>query len=340
MDRGYRRPQRLRSAGRGDDRPGDGPGPADGDARSGPTPSGQGEDPWLFGEDDAASDRRPALNGGLQWRVARSAALVFLGIALAVGAALFLVRSPEPPAAALSVQLEDPQADTSTDGDDAAGSEGRESAGPVDAPPDAAVQDARDRETDRDDAPGAPDAPGGSSSGGSAASGEVGDGVPRTIWVYVTGAVVAPGVVEIGADARLADVLGSVGGALPEADLERVNLAARPTDGQHLHLPAVGEEAEALPAGPPVPVQPPSMQAGPGAEDRPAGGDPDDGVIDINAATLTEIESLPRVGPVLGQRILDWRTDHGPFLQASDIDAVPGIGPALLEGILPRIVVR
>lgn len=96
-----------------------------------------------------------------------------------------------------------------------------------------------------------------------------------------------------------------------------------------------------LPGASPVP-QPAGSQAGdpagsPGGGGAPAGSP---GAIDINTATLAEIELLPRVGPVLGQRIIDWRTEHGPFGQAADIDAVPGIGPAMLEGILPLIVVR
>lgn len=301
-----------------------------------PTVSEQDEDEWPSEDDDGVVERRPAVTRGLQWRVARSAALVFLGIALAVGAALFLVRSSEPSAAAMSIELEGPHETVGTE------------------------RDSTD-DTDDTDTRDAPDNTEGAAADGAAVpsavstvpppggAGEGRDEVPHTLWVYVTGAVAVPGVVEVDADARLADVLEAAGGALPEADLERVNLAARPADGQHLHLLAVGEEAPVIPEGLQNPT-PLGTPAEPGGEDRPPEGRPDGtdnptgtsgaGLIDINAATLTEIETLPRVGPVLGQRILDWRTEHGPFMQASDIDAVPGIGPALLEGILPLIVVQ
>ncbi|WP_162237545.1 ComEA family DNA-binding protein [Arthrobacter sp. Leaf234] len=284
--------------------------------------SQQNEVEWPSEEEDSAVGRRPAMTRGLQWRVARSAALVFLGIALSVGAALFLVRSSEPSAAAMSIELDGPHEAVGTERND----------------PDA-LDDAD--HPDRAAADGATVPSAASALPPPGRAGEGHDEVTRTLWVFVTGAVAVPGVVEIDADARLADVLEAAGGALPEADLERVNLAARPTDGQHLHLLAVGEEAPAVPGGLQNPT-PPGTPAEAGGGDRPAGADLPTGTgpIDINAATLTEIETLPRVGPVLGQRILDWRTEHGPFLQASDIDAVPGIGPALLERILPLIVVQ
>ncbi len=279
---------------------------------------------------------------GLQWQVARSAALVFLGVALAVGAALFLMRSSEPSAAAVAVQL------------DAEGS-APVGGGPPDGEGDGA---AGDRATGRGVAPqgvggGTPtdgNAPGAASSGaassGDASSGDATrGGAPHgeAVVVYVTGAVASPGVVTVPAGTRLFEIIEQVGGALPEADLEGINLAATPSDGQHVHLLAVGEEPRLAPPDPsgsgPVPGT--ASGAAPGGGAGTTGGSAGPAaVLDINTASLADIESLPRVGPVLGQRIIDWRDEHGPFAQASDIDAVPGIGPALLEGILPLIVVR
>jgi competence ComEA-like helix-hairpin-helix protein len=282
---------------------------------------------------------------GVQWRVARSAALVFLGIALAVGAALFLVRSSEPSAAAVSVQLDaerpggsgasDVGARPSDQGDPsgAASSDGAQEAG---AP---GTTDGRTTQQEGEGAvPGTSDTRTGEPLGGMEREGD------QKVIVYVTGAIAAPGVVEVDAGARLFEVIERAGGVLPEADLEGVNLAAMPSDGQHIHVLAVGEEPrpdEARSGGSSPSglldqeVQPAEEPAG-GA----GGSEALDQVMDINAATLADIESLPRVGPVLGQRIIDWREEHGPFVQASDIDAIPGIGPALLEGILPLIVVR
>ncbi|MFJ6002335.1 helix-hairpin-helix domain-containing protein [Arthrobacter sp. NPDC092385] len=283
--------------------------------------------------------------GGVQWRIARSAALVWLGVALAVGAALFLVRSSEPSAAAVSVQLDAPASapaeggaaqgdrsgpagegsdDASRDGSGSGSSGGGPpgSAGDGAVPPAAGQADAASGRSSAEDASAAPD-PG--RDGG-------------LVVVYLTGAVVSPGVLTVPAGTRLFEIIEKAGGALPEADLEGINLAATPSDGLHIHLLAVGEEPRPgmVPDASPVP----GGQA-PGGDGGAAGGSGGTaGAIDINTATLSDIESLPRVGPVLGQRIIDWREKHGPFAQTADIDAVPGIGPAMLEAILPLIVVR
>ena len=209
-----------------DDGSSDSSDPAGRRSSSHPTVSEQDEDEWPSEDDDGVVERRPAVTRGLQWRVARSAALVFLGIALAVGAALFLVRSSEPSAAAMSIELEGPHETVGTE------------------------RDSTD-DTDDTDTRDAPDNTEGAAADGAAVpsavstvpppggAGEGRDEVPHTLWVYVTGAVAVPGVVEVDADARLADVLEAAGGALPEADLERVNLAARPAD--------LGSFAAALP---------------------------------------------------------------------------------------------
>ncbi|MHA7181216.1 SLBB domain-containing protein [Arthrobacter sp. MDB2-24] len=276
----------------------------------------------------------------MQWGIARSAALVFLGVALAIGAGLFLVRSSEPSAAAVSVQLD-------------AGSPSSEDpgTGPPDAPrsvgPD--VGDGASGAASEGSGPGAggeqqgdsrergDDASGGSSAGTPVPAGRADQG---TVVVYVTGAVASPGVVTIPSGTRLFEVLEKAGGALPEADLEGINLAATPSDGQHIHLLAVGEEPRTDQDVPDAPAAPSGGQAGASGGTPDSAGPGPGGVIDINTATLAEIEFLPRVGPVLGQRIIDWREENGPFGQPADIDAVPGIGPGMLEGILPLIVVR
>ncbi|THJ67085.1 ComEA family DNA-binding protein [Arthrobacter echini] len=286
----------------------------------------------------------PRATRGLHWRVYRSAALIFLGVALAVGAALFLVRSSEPSAAAISVEL---------DADRPGGSD----TGASGTAPDTSA-------TTPSPTAGVPvtasGAAGSSPGHGSADSpidaplpGPDGDG---TIVVYVTGAVATPGVVTIRAGTRLAEVLEDAGGALPEADLESINLASPPFDGQHIHVLAVGEEPRADLTEQGITASSPTVAGAQGSGGVTASGGPTSGgapgagtagadgaaaaLIDINTATLAELETLPRVGPVLGQRLINWREDNGPFLQAADIDAVPGIGPAMLEGILPLIVAR
>ncbi len=287
---------------------------------------------------------QPVDGRGLQWRVGRSAALILLGVALMVGAALFLVRSSEPSAAAISVELD---ADRSP-GQESAGSGSGSKAGqsfPVaaDGAPGEASDAAVSGPTTSDS--GSALGPGPGTTGVEAAGGPPGEDGAGTIVVYVTGAVSTPGVVTTRSGTRLGEVLEDAGGALPDADLESINLASAPVDGQHVHVLAVGEEPrpELMEQGP-VPRESTggSHTGSPTGTDGIASGSGGAaaGIMDINTATLADLESLPRVGPVLGQRIIDYREDNGPFLQPADIDAVPGIGPAMLEAILPLIVAR
>lgn len=259
-----------------------------------------------------------AIGRGVHWRIARSAALVCLGVALAVGAALFLIRSSEPSAAAVSVQLDAP-----------ASAPAESTAAPSD-PPGSGGEAPDDPASER-------------SSSADPSEDTVAGGAGSRVVVYLTGAVVSPGVVTVPAGTRLFEIIEEAGGALPDADLEGINLAATPSDGQHIHLLAVGEEPRSgtVPQAPPVPGgQEDSGGRGGAAGGAGAASGGITGAIDINTAELADIESLPRVGPILGQRIIDWREEHGPFARTADIDAVPGIGPVMLEGILPLIVVR
>ena len=157
------------------------------------------------------------------------------------------------------------------------------------------------------------------------AAGGKGEGNPasgsQTVVVHVAGAVQAPGVVEAAAGSRVFEVLEKAGGALPEADLSAVNLAAAVQDGQQILVPRIGE-----------PVPPPDAGAAPVAG---TAGAP----VNLNTAGAADLEVLPRVGPVLAERIVQWRTEHGSFTRPEDLDAVPGIGPAMLEALLPLVTV-
>jgi competence protein ComEA len=135
--------------------------------------------------------------------------------------------------------------------------------------------------------------------------------------VAVSGKVRRPGVVTVPAGARVIDVLKAAGGPLPGADLGMLNLARKVADGE---LVAVGVPASAA-GGPAATVGPPPAGAAAGGADGP---------LDLNTATLAELDTLPGVGPVLAQRILDWRTEHGRFAAVDQLSDVPGIGDARL----------
>lgn len=129
-----------------------------------------------------------------------------------------------------------------------------------------------------------------------------------TITVHVSGAVASPGLVQLVPGARVADAVAAAGGALPAADLGRVNLAEDIGDGEQIEIPVHVAEI-----------------AGSGA-----GGASDTGV-DLNRASAEELQQLPGVGPVLAGRIVDHRDEHGMFESVEDLLDVPGIGEAKLE---------
>lgn len=165
--------------------------------------------------------------------------------------------------------------------------------------------------------------------------------------VHVAGAVARPGIVHIEPGGRVADAVAAAGGATPEADLTLVNLAAPMEDGSMVVVPAAGAEA-AGPAGLPVSGNPPGTGAGTsagatggqGAAAGPGTGSvAAAGQVNLNTASDAELQTLPRVGPVLSARIVAWRTEHGRFSRPEDLDAVPGIGEAMLAALLPLVTV-
>jgi competence protein ComEA len=138
--------------------------------------------------------------------------------------------------------------------------------------------------------------------------------------VYVSGAVRAPDVYQLPKAARIKDLVLAAGGFTADADLERINLAERVDDGQHIHVPRQGEDAPA---------------------DNAATLDTADTgqAIDINAASEAELDGLPGIGKALAQRIIDYRTTNGAFKAVEDLRSVKGIGPALFEKIASLITV-
>ena len=138
--------------------------------------------------------------------------------------------------------------------------------------------------------------------------------------VHVAGAVRRPGLVELPASARVADALDAAGGPTRNAALSSVNLARRLVDGEQLIVLAKGQHAPLAASVPP---------GGPAAASN--------APIDLNSATLEQLDTLPGVGPVLAQRILDWRNQHGRFSSKEELREVSGIGEATYADIEPLV---
>jgi competence protein ComEA len=130
----------------------------------------------------------------------------------------------------------------------------------------------------------------------------------RVLVVHVVGAVRRPGLYRLREGARIADAVRRAGGTAGDADLAGVNLAAPLVDGVQVLVPAASSSGAAAPTG-----------SGIG------------GAISLSSATVEELDELPGVGPVTAQKIVDYRTEHGPFASVDDLDAVPGIGPTRIE---------
>ena len=152
---------------------------------------------------------------------------------------------------------------------------------------------------------------------------------PAAVAVYVSGAVGAPGVYELPSDARANDALTAAGGASPDADLERVNLAKRVSDGEHIRVPRRGD-----PAAPTSQLAPAYARTDGEASSLPAG------KIDINSAEADILETLPGIGPARARAIVEHRQANGPFAGVDALTEVRGIGDGILESIRELIEAR
>ncbi|GEA17385.1 MAG: competence protein ComEA [Moorella sp. (in: firmicutes)] len=154
---------------------------------------------------------------------------------------------------------------------------------------------------------------------------------PPTIQVHVAGAVQRPGVYELKAGARVNEAV-SLAGLLPEANPNALNLAAPLNDGQQVIVPRQGE---AGPAGGSSNFSGPVTSGGGTAGDTAKTG----GKVNINTATMAELDSLPGIGPTLAQRIIDYRNQKGPFRTIEDLQNVSGIGPGRFNDLKDLITV-
>lgn len=139
--------------------------------------------------------------------------------------------------------------------------------------------------------------------------------VGGALFVHILGAVTRPGLYELQDGDRAIDAIAAAGGFLETADQAQLNLARFVTDGEQIIVPMVGE----TPAGPP--------------------GATADGRVNLNTADVTALDTLPRVGPALADRIIAWRETNGSFTAVEDLLNVAGIGDRTLEGLRDLVTV-
>lgn len=142
---------------------------------------------------------------------------------------------------------------------------------------------------------------------------------PRVVAVHLAGAVARPGVHMLADGSRVIDAVNAAGGPLADADVARVNLAAKLIDGTRIYVPRVGELA-------------PPGETGDGAA-GPAG------PVNLNQATADQLDALPGIGPATAAAIVNYRRDNGPFRSVDELVAIRGIGPARLEELRSLVTV-
>lgn len=150
---------------------------------------------------------------------------------------------------------------------------------------------------------------------------------PSPLVVQISGAVHKPGLVQLPAGSRVNDAILAAGGLLAEADDSRINLAAPLVDGSLLVIPTKSDPTNTGFTQPGPTPDPPTRSGALIEQD----------LLDINQATAEEFESLPEIGPVIAQRIVEYRDANGLFTTLEAIQNVAGIGPAIFEQIKPLI---
>lgn len=135
------------------------------------------------------------------------------------------------------------------------------------------------------------------------------------IYVHILGAVERPGLYELREGARAVDAVAAAGGFSDAADVGQLNLARFIVDGEQIYVPALGE----------TPAAAPGLTA--------------QGKVNINTADAATLETLPRVGPAMAARIIDWREANGRFAVVEDLMSVTGIGQKTFDGLKDLVTV-
>jgi competence protein ComEA len=155
---------------------------------------------------------------------------------------------------------------------------------------------------------------------------------PAPVRVYITGAIVKPDVYFLPAGSIVKDVIKAAGGLTQAADLEQFNQALELKDQQHIHIPRLGEKNA-----------PPPVQDGATVEQTPPPNSATSSpakLININSASLEQLDTLPRIGPTLAQNIVTYRESHGGFKTIEEIKEVSGIGESAFKQLKTLITVE
>jgi competence protein ComEA len=142
------------------------------------------------------------------------------------------------------------------------------------------------------------------------------DSTASTVIVHVAGAVRQPGVYRMRPEARVDDAVSRAGGATRRADLSQVNLAAKVEDGRQVLVPVT------VPAGAAGPAAAPTQPGVP---------------LNLNTATIEQLDELDGIGPATAQNILDYRDEHGGFGSVEELGEVPGIGDVRLASLREQV---
>ncbi|MDR1001154.1 MAG: helix-hairpin-helix domain-containing protein [Clostridiales bacterium] len=153
--------------------------------------------------------------------------------------------------------------------------------------------------------------------------------VTTNVKVYITGEVVNPGVYEINANARVDDVLALAGGATSEADLIRINLAAKIADGQEIIVPKQGDTLDNI-----------ITDGQNNSTENNSDVNGSSGLVNINIANAELLKTLPGVGDVIARRIIEYRDTHGQFTRIEDIMNVSRIGQKTFDSLKDFVTVN
>lgn len=145
---------------------------------------------------------------------------------------------------------------------------------------------------------------------------------PTELVVAVVGDVASPGVVRLAPGSRVDDALRAAGGLIPGGSAGLLNLARPLVDGEQVVV------------GPDAPPDPPAAGPAGGPVGTTAGG-----LVDLNRATAADLDQLPGIGPVLAERVVDWRTEHGGFASIDQLREVPGIGESKFAALKAKVTV-